>query len=156
MNYKARHKARVFAMQALYQWAHTGESANVLDAQFRSRNDYHKYVDWELFARLLTGAILEVNTIDELILTGAKRPLKEINPVELALLRTAVYELKEGIDTPYQVILSEYVDISSEFGSTDAHQFVNATLEHLAKTLRPLDYQGGKPHESSKSKQTET
>lgn len=152
MNYKARHKARVFVMQALYQWAHSGESAAFLSAQFRNRNDYHKYVDWDWFERLLTGSILEINTIDELIVTGAKRPLKEINPVELALLRVAVYELKECMDVPYQVVISEYVDISGEFGSSEAHQFINATLEHLAKSLRPLEYQEGSEHDRSKTK----
>jgi transcription antitermination protein NusB len=154
VNYKARHKARIFAMQALYQWVHTGETVAALNAQFRTRNDYHKYVDWELFERLLTGATFEVNTVDELILTGARRPLKEINPVELALLRVAIFELKECVETPYQVVLSEYVDISSEFGSSEAHQFVNATLEHLARSLRPLEYQGGDKHERHQSKQT--
>ena len=155
MNYKARHKARVFAMQALYQWAHTGEDIAFLCAQFRTRNDYHKYVDWEFFDRLLTGVMLEINTIDELITTGAKRPLKEINPVELALLRVALFELKECVDVPYQVVISEYVDISSEFGSSEAHQFINATLEQLAKTLRALEYKQGSDDERIKSKQTE-
>lgn len=154
MNYKARHKARVFAMQALYQWAHTGEDVVALSAQFQNRNDYHKYVDWEWFIRLLTGSVLEINTIDELIIMGAKRPIKEINPVELALLRVAVFELKECMEVPFQVVISEYVDVSGDFGSSDAHQFINATLEQLAKTLRPLEY--GDNHDRIKSKQKQT
>jgi N utilization substance protein B len=142
MNYKARHKARIFAMQALYQWAHTQEDFAALSSQFRERNDYHKYVDWEWFEHLLNGVILEINTLDELITVGAQRGLKEINPVELSLLRVAVFELKDCLEVPYQVVISEYVDISGEFGSSEAYQFVNATLEQLAKKLRQLEYQG--------------
>lgn len=127
-------------MQALYQWAHTGGDFADLSAQFRTRNDYHKYVDWEWFDRLVQGVFAELAAIDALIVEGAKRPLAEINPVELALLRVAVFELKICMEVPYQVVLSEYVNIASEFGSTDAHQFVNAALEQLSAQLRPLEY----------------
>lgn len=144
VDYKARHKARIFAMQALYQWAHDACDWADLSAQFRSRNDYHKYVDWDWFDRLLQGVLVELTAIDELIVTGAKRPLAEINPVELALLRVAVFELKVCVEVPYQVVLAEYVNIAGEFGSTDAHQFVNASLEHLAQSLRALEYKGVK------------
>ena len=154
MNYKARHKARVFAMQALYQWAHTSDDVAELITQFRVRNDYHTYVDWEFFERLVRGVILDLAKIDDLIIEGAKRPLKEINPVELGLLRVAVFELRECIETPYQVVISEYVDVSGEFGSSEAHQFINATLDQLARTLRSLEYSQGGQNERVKSKQT--
>ena len=141
MNYKARHKARVFAMQALYQWAYTREDLFLLQAQFRARNDYHKYVDWEWFERLVNGVFAANESLNQLIEKGSKRSLQEINPVELAILRLGIFELKSFIEVPYQVVLSEYVDIAGEFGSSEGHQFVNAALESLAKELRELEYE---------------
>ncbi len=139
MSPKARHKARTFAIQALYQWHFNHCSAHELVAEFQARNDYHKYVDWELFAELIQSLILHQEAIDELIQTTAARPLKEINPMELAILRTASAELKQRLDVPYQVVLSEYVDLTQEFGAESAHQFINAVLETLSKHYRPLE-----------------
>jgi N utilization substance protein B len=139
MSKKARHKARTFAIQALYQWHFNSSPVHELIAEFQSRNDYHQYVDWELFAELIQAFILNQNTIDEAIIDTASRPLKEINPMELSILRTASSELKQRFDVPYQVVLSEYVDLTQEFGAETGHQFINAVLDRLSKQYRPLE-----------------
>lgn len=136
---KARHKARTFAIQALYQWQYNPTNEAALIAEFQARNDYHTYVDWDLFADLVKGALADLTAIDAAITQKAGRPLKEINPTELAILRIASAELKERFDVPYQVVLSEYVDLAEEFGATDAHQFINAVLDRLSKDYRPLE-----------------
>ncbi len=139
MSKKARHKARIFSIQALYQWHFNLSPAHTLIAEFQSRNDYHQYVDWERFAHVIQSFILEQNSIDEAIITAAARPLKEINPMELAILRSASTELKQCFDVPYQVVLSEYVDLTQEFGAESGHQFINAVLDRLSKHYRPLE-----------------
>lgn len=136
---KAREKARTFVIQALYQWHFNREDLPSLEAEFRVRNDYHKYVDWEFFHDVLASAIENQEEIDAQIETEAGRPLKELNPTELAILRAAAGELKGRIDVPFQVVLSEYVDLTEEFGATDAHQFVNAVLDRLSHTYRKLE-----------------
>ena len=139
MSKKARRKARTFAIQALYQWHFNSSPAPELIAEFQSRNDYHQYVDWELFTELLQSFIINQNSIDEAIIDKAARPLKEINPMELAILRTASTELKQRFDVPYQVVLSEYVDLTQDFGAESGHQFINAVLDRLSKQYRPLE-----------------
>ncbi len=138
-NRKAREKARTFAIQALYQWYFNGGNLVELEAEFRVRNDYHKFVDWEFFHDLVAGALAHQAEIDVNIEIEAKRPLKSINPTELSILRAAAVELKSRLDVPYQVVLSEYVDLTQSFGATDAHQFVNAVLERLSQIYRPLE-----------------
>lgn len=136
---KAREKARTFAIQALYQWHFNAQDLASLEAEFRVRNDYHKYVDWDFFHDLVVGVMEHLVELDTNIEAEAKRPLKELNPTELAILRTAGSELKNRIDVPYQVVLSEYVDLAEEFGATDAHQFVNAVLDRLSQIYRPIE-----------------
>lgn len=138
-NRKAREKARTFAIQALYQWHFKQDEAVALEAEFRVRNDYHTYVDWDFFHDILTGAIAHAAEFDGQIEQEAQRPLKEINPMELAILRVAASELKTRVDVPYQVVLAEYVDLTESFGASEAHQFVNAVLERLTYTHRSLE-----------------
>ncbi len=140
---KARHKARTFAIQALYQWHYNHTDDLALITEFQARNDYHTYVDWDLFIDLIKGVVPDPTAIDAQIVEKAGRPLKEINPTEVAILRAASAELKGRLDVPYQVVLSEYVDLAEEFGATEAHQFINAVLDCLSKDYRPLE-QGAK------------
>jgi transcription antitermination protein NusB len=150
---KARHKARTFAIQALYQ-AHfnEGDMAHLI-AEFRDRNDYHTYVDWDLFKDLIETALSSKTELDAEIVATATRPLKEMNPTELAILRAASAELKTRIDVPYQVVLSEDVDLAAEFGAAEGHQFINAVLDRLAVHYRPLEK--GASHDKDKSKTIE-
>lgn len=139
MNKKAREKARTFLIQALYQWHFKPEAAAALEAEFQARNDYHTHVDWEFFHDLLVNALENQAEFDEKIIEAAQRPLKEMNPMELAILRAAGSELKTRLDVPYQVVLAEYVKLTGSFGATDAHQFVNAVLERLSQHYRELE-----------------
>lgn len=139
MNKKAREKARTFAIQALYQWHFNPIDLPTLEAEFRVRNDYHKYVDWEFFHDILLAVMDNKADMDTEILEAAKRPLQEMNPMELAILRAASGELKARIDVPYQVVLSEYVDLTESFGAEAAHGFVNAVLDRLSQKYRALE-----------------
>lgn len=136
---RAREKARTFTVQALYQWHFNKNEFAALEAEFRLRNDYHVYVDWLFFHDLLAEFFKHHAEIDGAIEKAAERPLKEINPMELAILQAAGSELKTRLEVPYQVVLAEYVSLSASFGATDAHQFVNAVLERLSLIYRKLE-----------------
>jgi N utilization substance protein B len=56
--------------------------------------------------------------------------------VEHALLRLAVYELKERIDVPYKVVINEAVALAKKFGPADSHKFVNAVLDKVVVQYR--------------------
>ncbi len=139
MNKKAREKARTFGIQALYQWHYNPVALSELEAEFQARNDYHQHVDWDFFHDILSAVMDNLPAMDEAIIEAAQRPLKEMNPTELAILRAASAELKMRLDVPYQVVLSEYVDLTASFGATDAHSFVNAVLDRLSQHYRNLE-----------------
>lgn len=56
---------------------------------------------------------------------------ERIDPVDRAILRLAVYELKHT-ETPSKVILNEAVEIAKRFGTNDSSRFVNGVLDKIA------------------------
>ena len=134
-----RRKARHYAMQALYQWKMSQSSLNKIEAEFRTDNDFSK-VDSEYFAELIHEVPAHLDELDAAIApTLVDRAIEEVNPVELALLRMSVYELKARIDVPYKVVINESVSLAKKFGAEDSHKFVNAVLDKVAESFRTVE-----------------
>ncbi len=134
-----RRKARHYAMQALYQWKMTGTALNKIDAEFRTDNDFKK-VDIDYFADILHQVPATLDEIDPRIkqyLTD--RTLDDVNPVELSILRMAIFELNSRIDTPYKVVINEAVALAKKFGAEESHKFINAILDKVAAELRTIE-----------------
>ena len=136
-----RHKARHFAMQALYQWHYTAASAADIEAQFRVDFDM-KGCDLAYFRELLRKVQSEHEQLDALFVDWLENKLvSECDPITLALLRIASYELQSRIDVPYKVAINEAVNLAKKFGPQDSHKFVNATLDKVAQQLRVAEVQ---------------
>ncbi|MBN1168778.1 transcription antitermination factor NusB [Candidatus Woesebacteria bacterium] len=74
-----------------------------------------------------------LNEIDDLIEKSAPAwPLEKLNKIDLAILRLAVYELKNA-KTPPKVIIDEAVELAKEYGSENSGSFVNGVLGDLYK-----------------------
>ncbi len=79
---------------------------------------------------------ITLDQIDPKIAKSAPEwPLEKLNPVDLAILRLAVYELTIDKSAPYKVIIDEAVELAKEFGSEKSASFVNGALGSLVKTL---------------------
>lgn len=134
----ARRKARHMAMQALYQW-HVGKAgAAEIEAQFLADQNMEK-VDKVYFHELLHAVTKNAATLDETLATALDRPVRELTPVELAILRLGTYELQSRIDVPYRVVINEGVDMAKAFGATEGHRYVNGVLDKLARSLRQAE-----------------
>lgn len=131
----ARRQARTLAMQALYSWHMAGQQLNEIEAQFRVDNDFSK-VDGAYFHEILHGVPRQKTEIDGAFEPLLDRPLAELDPVELAILRLSTYELKNRLDIPYRVVINEGIELAKVFGATDGHKFVNGVLDKLAPRLR--------------------
>ncbi len=138
-----RRAARSLAMQALYQWHMAGQSLNEIEAQFRVDNDFN-HVDGAYFHELLTGVARHKPEIDGAIKPHLDRPLDELDPVELAVLRLSTYEMMQRIDVPYRVVINEGIELAKVYGATDGHKFVNGVLDKLAPDLRGAEVRRGK------------
>lgn len=134
----ARHQARQLAVQALYSWHMAGQSLNEIEAQFRTENDFNA-VDGAYFHELLHGVPRLKDELEAAFLPCLDRPLDEVDPVELAIIRLAAYELRNRVDVPYRVVINEGIELAKIFGATDGHKFVNGVLDKLAPRLRTAE-----------------
>jgi N utilization substance protein B len=71
--------------------------------------------------------------IDKLIREAAPTwPIDKLNKIDLAILRLAVYELKNE-DTPPKVVIDEAIELAKEYGSESSSSFVNGVLGTIYK-----------------------
>ncbi len=128
----ARHLARKQAVQALYQWALTGDDMGEVITQFKAAPDFAR-VDSEYFTDLLRGVAEEAERLDRTIHSVSERDPRLIDPVELGILRLAVYELTHRPDVPPKVVVNEAVNLAKTFGAEGSYRFVNSVLDRLLK-----------------------
>jgi transcription antitermination protein NusB len=75
--------------------------------------------------------------IDALITRFARNwPLARMPALDRTLLRMGVYELTHRPDVPTGVVLSEIVDLASEYSTDDSGPFVNGVLAAIAAEVR--------------------
>ena len=130
-----RRNARNLALQALYQWSVAGQSVTEIDAQFRVDNDMSN-TDTQLFSELLRGVTGSSRDLDESFRPFLDRPLDDLDPVELSVLRIGAYELKHRLQVPYRVAINESVELAKTFGATESHKYINGILDKLAQRAR--------------------
>jgi N utilization substance protein B len=135
---RGRSIARKAAMQALYQWQLTNQSASEITQQHLESGDASG-VDVEYFAELVSSCIAQSDAITEALAPFLDRPLDQLDPVESGILMIGMYELQHRIDVPYRVVINEAVDLCKRFGATEAHKYVNAVLDRAARELRAAE-----------------
>ncbi len=143
VNPAARRKARHYAMQALYQWQMTKNPLNEIEAQFRTDYDFSK-VDSAFFHELVHEVPGNLSEVEQSFIPHLDRELKELDPIELALLRLGSYELLKRIDIPFKVAINETVNLAKKFGATDGHKYINGVLDKVAQDLREVEVQAAK------------
>ena len=138
-----RRKARHYGLQALYQWTLSGASPSDIEAEFRVDNDF-RHTDGEYFSAVLKGVVDDVDGLESLFEPALDRTLNELDPIERNLLRLGTFELRDRIDVPYKVVISEAVALAKKFGATDSHRYINGVLDKVARELRQVELaQGG-------------
>ncbi len=136
---KGRRNARKHSIQAIYQWQLTQFSIREIEQQFQ--DDYlGKRVDTAYFQTLLHEVPTNITQIDAAITTHVSRPMQDIDPIELAVLRLATFELLFRVEIPHQVVINEALELAKTFGSQDSHRFVNGVLDKVARIARPIEF----------------
>src|SRR5690606_41885425 len=93
---------------------------------------------------IFNGVLDNRGEIDELLAPCLDRPIGDLDPVALAILRLSTYELKQCLDVPSRVVINEGIELAKAFGATDGHKFVNGVLDKLAPKLRSAELRAGK------------
>ena len=133
-----RRKARHYGAQAIYRWQLNGGSIAEIEAEFRTEYDLSQ-TDVAYFRAILEGVIFHQPDIDAAFAGYLDRDIGALTPVELAVLRQAVFELKDRLDVPYKVVISEAVTLAARFGATDSYKYINGILDQVAKRLRQAE-----------------
>jgi len=130
-----RHKARHFAMQAIYQWQMTGDSSSSIEQQFIEDQPVSGS-DLEYMHDLISGVIANSDHLDEVFEPFLSRPLKDLDQVDKAILRLGTFELLYRQDVPYRVVINESIMLAKEFAEQDSHKFVNGVLDKVVHAIR--------------------
>mgnify|MGYP003546332857 CR=1 FL=1 len=130
-----RHKARHFALQAIYQWQLTGLSATEIEKQFLEDQPV-RGADLDYLHDLISGVINSVATLDEAFAPHLSRPLDDLDQVDKAVLRLGTFELLYRQEVPYRVVINEAIILAKEFAEQDSHKFVNGVLDKVVKAIK--------------------
>jgi len=130
-----RRKARELAVQAIYSWQLSQNSVTDVEANFLTDNSARRF-DIPYFQQLLRGVTSSVSQLDAAISPHVDRPIDDIDPVEKAILRVAIFELSDCQDVPYKVVINEAIELAKAFAADDSHKFVNGVLDKAVKLIR--------------------
>ncbi len=133
---RQRVRARRCAVQALYQWQMAGQDPRDILSEFVAERDLVN-VDMEHFRLLTQGIPAEILAIEAELAPVITRTIDKLDPVDRGVLYIGAYELMYCPDIPWRVVVNEAVELSKMFGASDAHKFVNGSLDKLARKLRP-------------------
>jgi N utilization substance protein B len=136
-----RQRARRLLVQALYQWRLSGNNLAEIEIQFLSNAENVKKLDILYFRELLHAIPESLDTIEALLIPYLDRPLKEISPIELAILRLSGYELNSRIDIPYKVVINEALELAKVFGADESYKYINSIVDRVALQVRKIEYQ---------------
>lgn len=144
MSPAARRNARRYALQAMYQWQLAHAPVSDIEAEFLK---YHidKQLDMAYFKELIHGIPKHQDDIDAEMQPFLDRPMHDIDPIELAVLRLAIYELLKRPDVPYRVVINEALELTKKFGSIEGFKFINGVLDRVARKIRAVEVAIGKP-----------
>jgi len=109
-----RHKRREKAIKNLFRWSFNNEQ--------KIENE-------------LAMAVLEKREkIDKIIGVAAPEwPVKQINKIDLAILRLAIYELIIAPKEPPKVIIDESIELGKAYGGEKSPSFINGVLGTVFK-----------------------
>ena len=138
MSGSSRHLARRAAVQALYQWDMTGQSRLDIEKNFLA-DDSLKKADSEYFHELVRDIPRQAGELDNNLNPYIDRDIKQVDPVEKAVLRLAAYELLHHPEIPYRVVLNEAIELARTFGSENSYRFVNGILDKMGADFRSVE-----------------
>lgn len=114
------------------------------------------FLEQDHFNKLAQKVHQQLKQIDPVIEKSAPEwPLTQINKIDLAILRLAVYELLFEPDTPAKVIIDEAVEIAKDYGGENSSSFINGALAS-ALNFTPRQEEIKKDDKSEKKEENKT
>lgn len=142
--------ARLYAVLALFQFSHSGDSIDVIFDDFLSKNANRepkidsvpiKKMHIKFFRQLVETATKNLEEITPIIQKHLNEnwTLERLDPVALCILQLGVCEIKYFQTIPSIVIMDEYTEVAKSFFNKTNTSFINGILNTIARELRPND-----------------
>ena len=112
-----------------------GESLTTIELEFLTHASARK-IDIVYFRELLHNVPAHLTKIETQFEPFLAIPKAELDPIELTILRLAVYEFLYRPELPYKVIINEALELTKTFGSVEGFKFVNGVLDKVAREIR--------------------
>ena len=128
---KGRRRARILALQALYEIDCASHAPAIVLYRRLSENELPSaYADFTRY--LVTGVLEHQDVLDGFIHEHAPEwPLEQMAYIDRNILRMAIFEFAVDGGTPVRVAINEAVELAKSFGSDSAPRFVNGVLGTL-------------------------
>ena len=123
-----RRKARILALQALYETDSVGHEAVVALSRLLANEELSE--EGGAFAgELVRGVIHNKEDIDQNIRHYAPVwPVEQIPTVDRNILRLAIFEILFDKKVPVKVAINEAVELAKRFGGDNSPRFINGVL----------------------------
>ncbi len=131
-----RRDGRTAAMQYLYSYSlnrpvDLNEDLRLFFEHQEQPRDHYAFGE-----EIIHGVIGHIEEIDSHIRSLAHNwDFERIARIDLAILRSACYEMLFRKDIPPVVSINEAIDLSKQFSNADAKRFINGILDRLKDQL---------------------
>jgi N utilization substance protein B len=123
-----RHKARIIALQALYEIDSVGRHAESVVERLLAEAALSA-ANAGLVRELVSGTVRNREEIDGNIRKFAPAwPVEQIAIIDRNILRLAIFEILFDNKVPVKVAVNEAVELAKTFGSDNSSRFVNGVL----------------------------
>jgi N utilization substance protein B len=132
---KGRRRARVVALQALYEIDCVSHPPSVV--LYRHLSEDNLTPIYASFARhLVNGVLTHQDILDGFIHEHAPEwPIEQMAYIDRNILRMAIFEFAIDGRTPVKVAINEAVELAKRFGSDSAPRFVNGVLGSMVERI---------------------
>ena len=124
----ARRKARILALQALYEINSTDHKTEdtinslLTDSGLAASNE-------DFMRELVIGVLDNIEQIDSYIKRFAPAwPIDQISIIDRNILRLAIFEILINNRVPIKVAINEAIELAKTFGSNSSSKFINGVL----------------------------
>ena len=136
-----RHRARVAALQALYECEIGGltpqQALGVLHHAGPPEVDDPGEREHAFVTSLVRGAMDDKDALDERIGDAAKNwRVERMATLDRLVMRLALQELLTHRDSPPRVVISEAIELARAYSGEDAAKFVNGVLDGAYRRLK--------------------
>ena len=127
-----RRKARIVALQALYELDAVGHDVNsALPSLLEHAALSAENADF--VRHLVSGVIQNKEQIDQHIRSFAPAwPMQQIPIIDRNILRLAIFEVLLDNNVPVKVAINEAVELAKAFGSDSSPKFINGVLGSIS------------------------